>query len=150
MCGINLTISVNKSKRYRRFYDILGSNRGPRDSCGIALGINRDSLAIDDELAILGFNCTREAAMNSIKPEHVDLKMTKQSRYTYHSWKKKITTDHVFEVNERTEFYFFLNAEKIPSIRNSLVHGDDVNVLMFESITKNDATDTTSKTSSIR
>jgi len=74
MMMMNRSISRAKPK-YRRFDNILGSNRGPGYSCGIALGVDSDRLAIDDKLAILSFNSTREAAMNGIKLEHVDLEL---------------------------------------------------------------------------
>jgi len=53
--------------------DVLGTNRPPWNSRGVALGVDGDRLAVDDEFAILGLDGSLEATMDGIVLEHIDL-----------------------------------------------------------------------------
>lgn len=52
--------------------DVLSTNGGPVDVGGVLLLEDRDSLALNPELAILGLDATLEAAVDGIVLEHVD------------------------------------------------------------------------------
>jgi hypothetical protein len=57
-----------------RLDDIMGANGAPGDIGGVLLGKDRDGLALDPELAILGLYSALEAAVDGVILEHVDLK----------------------------------------------------------------------------
>ena len=52
--------------------DVLSTNGGPVDVGGVLLLEDRDGLALNPELAILGLDATLEAAVDGIVLEHVD------------------------------------------------------------------------------
>jgi hypothetical protein len=56
-----------------RFDDVFGVDRSPIDAGRVAFLEDSDGVTINDELAVLGFNLSLEAAVDRVILEHVDL-----------------------------------------------------------------------------
>jgi hypothetical protein len=68
-----MPLLIHGGENTRRFDDVMGPDSAPLDIGGIALLVDCDGVAIDDELAILSFNSSPEAAVDRVILEHVDL-----------------------------------------------------------------------------
>ena len=65
--------NLKRTRTHSRLDDVLNALLTPRNVRGVPLGKDRDGPAVDDELAILGFDGTLEAAVGRIVLKHVRL-----------------------------------------------------------------------------
>ena len=68
-----ICVLVNGGEDTSGLDDVVSANGTPRDVRGVLLGEDRDGLALNDELAILGLDGTLVASVDGVVLEHVDL-----------------------------------------------------------------------------
>lgn len=108
-----------------RLDDVVGAGLAPGDGGGVALAVNGDRLAVDDELAVLGLNralvATVSLALSAILPRVL---------YTTNTHRVVLEhVDHVLEVDE------------------GVVDRNNLKVTVLDSVAEHNAADTTWNTS---